>query len=254
MKAMLYYPMALVASVVLFLGCSESKPMLGPEAVIRQADKQLDSARKQFKAGIEKNATSGTYEAGWHLGRACFQRAEFAKDDKERVALAEEGIKACRELVKRKPDSVGGYYYLAMNLGQMARVKKLQALGMVKEMEGHFNRARELDEKFSYAGPDRNLGLLYLRAPRFISVGDKVRALKHLRHAAKLAPEYPANHLNLLEAFIDAEDEKGVAAECATLEILMPAARKKFLGDNWSADWIVWNKRWHELRGKVRDE
>ena len=250
MKAMLYYPFVLVAGVILFLGCSESKPMLRPEAVVRQADKQLDSARKQLKAETEKSTTSGTAEAGWQLGRACFQRAEFAKDDKERVALAQEGIKACRELITHKPDSVGGYYYLAMNLGQMARVKQLQALGMVKEMEDHFNRARELDENFSYAGPDRNLGLLYFRAPRFISVGDKVRALKHLRNAVKLAPEYPANHLNLLEAFIDAEDEKGVAAERATLEILMPDARKKFLGDNWSADWIVWNKRWGELRGK----
>ncbi len=240
----------LLTATAWILACTEpTQPRIKPKAgafdPVAHADKRLKEAREKFRM------TTTPDDTAWQLGAACFKRAEFAKDNPERAALAQEGIDACRKLVAEQPKNPGGHYYLSMNIGQMARVRQLKALGMVKEMEHHFNLARELDETFSHAGSDRNLGLLYFRAPRFISVGNKERALKHLRRAAKLAPEYPSNLLNLLEAHIDAEDENGVAAECATLEILMPVARKKFLGDNWSADWIVWNKRWHELRGKV---
>ena len=120
---------------------------------------------------------------------------------------------------------------------------------MVKDMERHFNRARDLDERFSHAGPDRNLGLLYFRAPRFISVGDKEKAMRHLRRAAELAPDYPANRLNLLEALIDAGDQPGVERERAVLQKMLPAAREKFQGDEWAADWLDWDQRWPQLRG-----
>lgn len=240
MKAMIYCSTALVVLGTAWSGCAPA-PGPRPPAVVKAADQQLDAARK---------ATADPDVVAWKLGRACFQRAEFAKDDGERAKLAQEGIDACTALVKRNGDSVGGHYYLAMNLGQMCRVKQLSALGMVKDMERHFNRALALDENFSHAGPDRNLGLLYFQAPSFISVGDKVKALKHLRRAAELAPEYPANRLNLLEALVDAGDEVGIAKERAALKTLMPAARKKFTGDEWVADWLDWDERWPKLRGK----
>ena len=243
MKAIIYYSMSITALAVTFAGCTPG-PAPQPKAVVKVADQQLQEARKKLQQ--EDNATS---EIAWKLGQACFQRAEFAKDDTERARLALEGIDACRKLVAAEPDNVGGHYYLAMNLGQMCRVKQLQALGMVKDMERHFNRARDLDERFSHAGPDRNLGLLYFRAPRFISVGDKEKAMRHLRRAAELAPDYPANRLNLLEALIDAGDQPGVERERAVLQKMLPAAREKFQGDEWAADWLDWDQRWPQLRG-----
>jgi hypothetical protein len=46
-------------------------------------------------------------------------------------------------------------------------------------MEAEFKLARELDESFDYAGPDRNLGRLYFMAPSIASVGSRAKARAH---------------------------------------------------------------------------
>src|SRR5205823_14683162 len=86
-------------------------------------------ARKKFQ-----NCTNDA-EAAWQFGRACFDWADFAKDDDQRESVANEGIAACRQLIARDPKSVAGHYYLAMDLGQLAQTKTLGALRIVQEME-----------------------------------------------------------------------------------------------------------------------
>ena len=75
--------------------------------------------RKQFQSAPKDD------EAAWQFGRACFDWAEFARDDDERERIANEGIAACRQVIARSPSSVAGHYYLGMNLGQLARTKTL---------------------------------------------------------------------------------------------------------------------------------
>jgi hypothetical protein len=167
--------------------------------------------------------------------------------------LAKEGIDACRKLVAADPGNFGGHYYLGMNIGQMARVKRFSALGLVKDMERAFTTVSDLNATFSHAGADRNLGLLYFKAPPIISVGDKSKARVHLERAVELAPDYPANRLNLLEACIKWKDTVGIAAQRAALRELLPKALEKFSGDEWGSDWLKWNKRWEELRDSSGD-
>ena len=62
-----------------------------------------------------------------------------------------------------------------MNLGQLARTRGLSALKLVDQMEREFTRARDLDEHLDWAGPDRNLGLLYGDAPVIGSIGSRTR-------------------------------------------------------------------------------
>ena len=110
----------------------------------------------------------------WQFARAAFDLAEFATTDPERAGLADQGITASRQLIARDPKSAAAHYYLAMNLGQLARTKFLGALKLVKEMEREFKAAGELDARFDYAGPERNLGLLYRDAPGWpASIGNK---------------------------------------------------------------------------------
>jgi len=46
-------------------------------------------------------------------------------------------------------------------------------------MERRFHTARQLQETLDYAGPDRNLGLLYWRAPGWpASVGSRPQAAR----------------------------------------------------------------------------
>jgi tetratricopeptide (TPR) repeat protein len=119
-------------------------------------------------------------------------------------------------------------------------------------MEGGFKTARQLDEHFDYAGPDRFLGQLYFQAPTIASVGDRTKARKHLERAAELAPDYPENRLNLAEAYLKWRDKKLLQRELDALAILWPTAQTNFTGVQWEAAWSDWQPRYDKLRAKVR--
>ncbi|PYI89113.1 MAG: hypothetical protein DME26_01945, partial [Verrucomicrobia bacterium] len=157
------------------------------------------------------------------------------------------------QLLAREPNSVPGRYYLGMNLGQLARTRGIGALKLVTEMEREFSAARDLDESFDNAGPDRNLGLLYRDAPGLVSIGSRARATQHLERAVELAPGYPENRLNLLEAFLKWNDRNGVRRELKALEQLWPRARTNLAGDSWTASWADWEDRRQKIRKKVEE-
>jgi hypothetical protein len=110
-----------------------------------------------------------------------------------------------------------------------------------------------LDEQLDYAGPDRNLGMLYRDAPAWISVGSKSKARKHLIHAVELAPNYPENRLNLAEGYVKWSDRVGVRREFKALEELWPKAHTNLVGAAWSSSWVDWEQRLKQLKKKVEE-
>ena len=207
------------------------------------AEKSLVSARAQHKATFQSAVTARK------LASACFDRAEFAENDSERAALAREGLAICRDWLVRHPKDAGGHFFLAMNLGQLARTMNLGALKLVDEMEQSFSKARELDDKYEYAGPDRNLGQLYHQAPGWpISLGDKKKARRHFERALEIAPDYPANRLNLIEANMVWGENAIVIEQRRALEESLPKARKAFAGERWEAHWASWEERLRKIR------
>ncbi|TAK97538.1 MAG: hypothetical protein EPO07_13110 [Verrucomicrobia bacterium] len=193
---------------------------------------------KQLHESVQTNSTFA-----WQFARACFDRAEFSTNDTERATLALQGIAACREILAREFTNAAAHYYLGMNLGQLARTKMLGALPIVDEMEAEFKTAKLYDSAFDHAGPDRCLGLLYLDAPTLGSVGSRRKARQHLELAAKAAPEYPENYLNLTEAFLRWRDVAAARTHFKQLEALLPAARTNLTGDAWAASWSDWDRR-----------
>lgn len=185
--------------------------------------------------------------------RAGFDRGEFATNDTERAELAERCIDVCRRWVAREPNSAAAHYYLGMNLGQLARTKLLGALRIVDEMEDEFKAAAKLDEHFDHAGPDRNLGLLYLEAPVFASIGSRSKARQHLNRAVELDPDYPENRLNLLEAHLKWHDRVGAIRQIRALETLWPKAKEKLTGPEWDSSWADWQKRLDDAHKKLGD-
>ena len=213
-----------------------------------RAEKNFHEARKRFQSNTNDS------EAAWQFGRACFDWADFANSNDQRESIASEGVAACRQLIARDPKSAPGHYYLAMNLGQLAQTKTLGALRIVDEMEREFKTARDLDAKFDYGGPDRNLGLLYREAPGWpASIGSKTKARQHLQRAVALAPGYPENHLCLLEACLQWGDKKSFLRELKVIEELLPKARKEFAGDPWAPSWADWDKRWKKNQAKAAE-
>jgi len=212
------------------------------------------SARKTFQdAQIRYKKEPRNTEAAWQFARACFDLADLATNNAQRIEIAEKGIAACKQLLSRDLHSAPGHYYVGMNLGQVAQTRGLGAFKLVTEMEREFGAARDLDSSFDYGGPDRNLGLLYRDAPSMISIGSRTRAKKHLQRAVELAPNYPENRLNLIEAYLKWNDRNAAHNELKTLEELLPRARATFAGKAWEASWADWEERLRKIRKKVEE-
>ena len=188
----------------------------------------------------------------WNLGRTAFDLAESLRLSKPKAKVAEAGITACRTAIALEPASAPAHYYLALCLGQLAQTKTLGALRLVREIQSELERARVLDATFDHAGADRGLGLLYLEAPGWpTSIGDRPLARRHLEKAVLLAPDYPDNHLGLLEALVRAKDAPAAAAALTALEAAWPRAQGLLTGPDWSEAWADWESRRQTLKTRV---
>ncbi len=180
----------------------------------------------------------------WQFARACFDFSDFTTNDTQRATVAIQGIAASRQYIARQPKSAAGHYYLALNLGELARTELLGALKLVKEMEREFKTAAELDAQFDHAGPERNLGLLYRDAPGWpTSIGSKRKARALLEQAARLAPDYPENRLILVESRLQWKERGDASGELKTLDALWPKAQTNFTGVIWEQSWADWTIR-----------
>jgi hypothetical protein len=219
----------------------------GLAALANPETNHLFAARAQaefHRAQTRLQSDTNNPAAAWQFARACFDFADFATNDAERATLAVQGIAASRQLLTRWPKSAHGHYYLAMNLGQLARTEILGALKLVREMEREFKTADDLDEHLDYAGPARSLGLLYRDAPGWpTSIGSRHKAREWLERAAKLAPDDPENHLNLIESRLKWNDRTGAESELKTLDALWLKAQTNFVGEAWEPGWADWTAR-----------
>jgi tetratricopeptide (TPR) repeat protein len=238
---------ALAASVFLFTAIK----------IIFAADTQnkIFAARAEaefHRAQIQFQSNTNGATAAWQFARACFDFADVATNDTERAALARQGIDACRLLIARDPKSAPAHYYLGMNLAQRARTELLSALKTVKEMEREFKAAADLDKAFDYAGPERNLGLLYRDSPGWpASIGSHRKARAFLEQAAALAPDDPENSLNLIESYLQWKDCDNAVEELKRLDMLWPKAQTNFTGAAWEQSWGDWSMRRAAARKKI---
>jgi len=218
--------------------------------------KELTARAEEKYLGAQKRlrAQPDDTKAVWEFAQACFNRAEFATNNAERATLALQGITPCRELLDRGVRHAAVHYYLAMNLGQLARTKTLGALKIVNEMEREFKMARALDEQLEFAGPDRCLGLLYFEAPRIGSIGSRSKARQHLQMAVAVSPDYPENRLNLAETFVKWTDHHLAKRELKALLVLWPKARADYTGPDWEASWLDWDARLVRLQENVEEQ
>jgi tetratricopeptide (TPR) repeat protein len=209
-----------------------------------------ERARQTYAAASERFQTNRqSLTTAWQLGQAAFELADLLPDDRERSQIAQAGLDASRQAVALDADSPQAHYYLALNLGESARAKKLAALRILREMERELLKAAQLQPGLDYGGPDRALGMLYLRAPPWpASVGNRNKARAHLQAAVELSPDYPDNHLCLGEAYAKWNETKNLERTLRTLEELLPKARARFAGEEWMATWDDWQKRFLQLQ------
>ncbi|MEK7782136.1 MAG: hypothetical protein AAB370_11615 [Verrucomicrobiota bacterium] len=243
-------------TLLLLIGCGSAR-LWGAETsghpaaitnVVALAEANLATARK--RATVE--TTNST--VAWELGRACFTAGKLLKDPAAQEKIYTEGVAACRHSLSLDPKSAPAHYYLGMNIGRIADLKRnLAAFSMVKEVERAFQQATKLDEMFAHGGPDRNLGLLYWHAPGWpVSVGNKKLSRKHLERAVKLAPDYPENRLNLAEAYQEWREKPLAQQELAALQTIWPRAKTNLTGIEWEMDWVDWENRRAKLGNTLK--
>lgn len=210
-----------------------------------EAEKIFIAAQNAYKPGTTNFAAALNYAI------AAFDWAEFPKNEDYREAIAEGGIQASREAIALKPAAAAGHYYLALNLGQLARTKMLGALKLIGEMEREFLKSIELDRKFDYGGASRALGVLYMETPSW-SIGSKTKARENMEKALELAPNYPDNYLTFMEALLNWKERETLATKMTAYAELLPKAKKEFGGKEWEWEWTDWDKRWVALEGKAK--
>jgi tetratricopeptide (TPR) repeat protein len=220
--------------------------LLVPAATLEQTEQRW----LQAKTALE--AKPDDVELNWRFAAACFNRAEFSHQSSERARLAEQGIAAARESIRRDSNSVQGRYYLAVNLGQLARTRTLSALGIVSEMEKQFLAAIAIDPKFRYAAPVRSLGMLYQDAPGWpASVGSRSKARVQLQKAVELAPDYPENWLTLMEAQLKWGEKKKVQTQLAGIEAKLEQAKSAWIAEEGEASWKALLERVDKVRAQA---
>jgi hypothetical protein len=213
-----------------------------------RAEAEFHRAQKQFQS--DKNNSTNA----WQFARASYDFADFATNNAQRAAIANQGIAACRQLITRESNSAPAHYYLAMDCGQLARAEFIGALRLVREMEREFKTAADLDKQFDFAGPERCLGLLYRDAPGWpASIGSKHKSRAFLEQAEKLAPDYPENHLNLAESYLKWGERDAAKKELDALDSLWPKAQTNFTGENWEQSWADWSMRRDAARKKLEE-
>jgi tetratricopeptide (TPR) repeat protein len=224
---------------------SVAEPLPKPAALREAAQVRLKEAGARYRLE-PRNA-----EAAWHFSRACFDLAEYAFNNEERARYARQGIEAGEVATSLAPNSAGAHYYLGMNLGQLARTKGLSALKVIRQLKREFAKARELDPRIDYGGPDRNLGLLSRDAPVILGLGNRKEARNHLTRAVELAPDYPENRLCLIEGFLKWGEEGEATREVKALKELWPKAREKYAGPAWTQAWADWEKQFEKLEKEL---
>jgi len=190
------------------------------------------------------------------FAKACFDLADLATNDTQRERTAKLGIEACRQWLTLDPKSAPGHYYLAMNLGQLAKAEapSLAAYKLVHEVEREFQAAADLDVKYDHAGPARSLGWLYFQAPGWpLSIGSKRKAREWLERAAELAPNYPGNQLNLAVAQLKWRQKENLTATLGKIDAMWPVAQTNLVGESWEQAWCEWNTRRDALKSEVKN-
>jgi predicted Zn-dependent protease len=227
-----------VVLMMLFVGAEVIAELSDTNSLAVSARAQLAEARSRLLADADDPTNAA------QLACACYDAADLATNNRERAGLAREGIAACRQSIVKNADYAATHYYLGMDFGQLAHTAEFwSALTLVREMEHEFKRAAELDPLYDYAGPERNLGLLYFQAPGVVSIGSNHKAREFLESAVKLAPDYPENVLNLAEVYLKWDEPEKARVELKMLEDAWPKAQTNFAGEAWEQNWENWKSR-----------
>jgi hypothetical protein len=145
--------------------------------------------------------------------RTAVSRSDEEKDPAARSALVREAMEAGQRCEELAPSTPGCDYALALALGVQAREQRAAALQTLPTMVRLLRAAADRDPGLDFAGPNRVLAVLLVRAPGWpLGPGDAEAGVASARRAVALAPDHAPNQAALAEALHATGDEPGAAA------------------------------------------
>jgi hypothetical protein len=134
---------------------------------------------------------------------------------------------AYRALRDRNEDTAEFHFAWAAVAGRFVQYKGLLAANLLKDIERHALRSRELDPEFRNGVATRLLGTMYVVAPSsLIEHGDSELGLEMLESLVEKYPGDPENHLRVAEAYIALNDPGPAASHLCTCLAVKDKMRK----------------------------
>ncbi len=136
--------------------------------------------------------------------RATAWLVEHETDAGRREELAVEGVQIGQHCVRLFPSEAECTYRLALAVGQQARERPSTAIDGLGVMVDLLEEVIAVSKATDFAGGDRVLALVLLRAPGWpTGPGDPEGGLTHAKAAADAFPDHPPNQLVLAEALLE---------------------------------------------------
>lgn len=217
----------------------------GSAAVLVRAEKEF--ARRPDVSSVQQSqllfleaarGESPPVEAFLGAARATAWLVEHEDDGQRREALAVDGVQIGQHCVRLFPSVPECTYRLALAVGQQARERPSTAVDGLEVMVGLLDEVITTAPELDFAGGDRVMALVLLRAPGWpTGPGDPESGLAHALAAVTLYPDYPPNLLVLAEALLT-NNRRGEAREA------YEAARNRAVayresGEPEAADWLA---------------
>lgn len=157
-----------------------------------------------------------SFDYNWRMARTLNEYATFVKDP---LDYFEKGLVYANKAISKNPNREEGYFWKAVLLGQIGQHKGIiQSLNAAWEMKVTLENCLIINPNNPYTY--HILATLYLRVPKYLSFGDKHKALELAKKAVELEPQSANLWWGLYLAHIEAnqkEEAKKVLHKILTL-------------------------------------
>jgi tetratricopeptide (TPR) repeat protein len=195
--------------LVIFLSLSFSLFSQEVDELIAQADElytimkditTAEKARDLYLKAMEK--AEDKYELFWKLPRLLYYIGSHKESKKEKRTIFLQGIYYAKRAVELEPENPSGYYWLGVNYGVYGEARGvLKSLFLLDDVKSAMDKVIELDQSYEDGGPDRVLGRVYFKVPRFAG-GSKKKSLEHLHKSLEFAPNDSLTRYYLADTYL----------------------------------------------------
>lgn len=187
--------------------------------------------------------------SSWQEAKEAVKRADAASNKRDKADLAQVAIAKADHCLLTNPEEANCYYYRAIGRGLYYEAHIIGYQEGLRQMVDDLTKVIALSPTTDHAGAYRVLAQIYSQSPEWGGANDVTRdiskAEEYALRAIELAPDYPANYLELSTVMLS--QKEGEKAE----ESLMRADEQL---PYWRAenDYSLWVKRSKTLHEQLK--